>query len=135
MAEGSSPLPYWNTRPVVDWTTNLDLPVSDFCQWLRDYDWASTRLGPMREWPPLLRQLVCQITSHPDPKVILWGPDVRVLSQLPAILRHKNSPHSCYLSTMNRGFLLSLKKVAIRPVLVRSKTPLLPLSACIWKND
>ncbi|KQS63829.1 two-component system sensor histidine kinase/response regulator [Rhizobium sp. Leaf371] len=42
---------------------------------IRDFDWASTSLGPMSTWPPNLRIKVNSMINSPIPQVLMWGPD------------------------------------------------------------
>jgi PAS domain S-box-containing protein len=42
---------------------------------IRAFDWASTSLGPMSEWPQSLRTTVNIILESPVPIVMLWGKD------------------------------------------------------------
>jgi hypothetical protein len=62
-----------------DWIRNPDIPVSNYCQFLRNHDWRPTTLGPMEEWDPLLRQHVCQIMLNPAPRIICWGQDLALI--------------------------------------------------------
>jgi PAS domain S-box-containing protein len=39
------------------------------------FDWSSTRVGPMADWPQSLRTTVDTVTASPVPMVLLWGPD------------------------------------------------------------
>jgi PAS domain-containing protein len=62
-----------------DWIRNPDLPVSDYCQFLRKHDWLPTTIGPMEGWPPLLRQYVCQIMLDPAPRIVCWGEELALV--------------------------------------------------------
>lgn len=62
-----------------DWTRNHDLPVSDYCQNFRQYDWRHTSLGPMEGWPTLLRQRCCEIMLNPAPRMVCWGKDLALI--------------------------------------------------------
>ncbi|TCM54982.1 PAS domain S-box-containing protein [Rhizobium sp. PP-F2F-G48] len=42
---------------------------------IRDFDWASTSLGPMSTWPPNLRIKVNSMINSPIPQVLMWGLD------------------------------------------------------------
>ena len=42
---------------------------------IRDYDWSSTPIGPIENWPAALRVATNLILSSPVTMVILWGPD------------------------------------------------------------
>ncbi|CAJ0894159.1 response regulator [Ralstonia flatus] len=37
------------------------------------FDWASTELGPIEDWPPSLRAAVQMVLASPVPLVMLWG--------------------------------------------------------------
>jgi PAS domain S-box-containing protein len=41
----------------------------------RSYDWASTPLGPIEQWPLSLRNTVAMILSSKFPMFLWWGPD------------------------------------------------------------
>lgn len=41
----------------------------------RNYDWASTPLGPVEQWPLSLRNTVAMILSSKFPMFLWWGPD------------------------------------------------------------
>lgn len=41
---------------------------------IRDYDWSTTALGAMRDWPQVLRIKVNSIVNSPIPQVLMWGP-------------------------------------------------------------
>lgn len=41
----------------------------------RSYDWASTTLGPVEQWPLSLRNTVSMILSSKFPMFLWWGPD------------------------------------------------------------
>jgi len=43
---------------------------------VRNFDWASTPLGPLGEWPGSLRVLVDMLLSFPSPMILLWGEDL-----------------------------------------------------------
>ena len=42
---------------------------------IRDYDWAATSLGPIRDWPHVVKTTVALILRSPIPIVTLWGDD------------------------------------------------------------
>lgn len=46
---------------------------------IRAFDWVTTPLGPMEDWPPSLRFALnlCEHTSYPT--AIYWGPDLRLI--------------------------------------------------------
>ncbi|HYI40665.1 MAG TPA: PAS domain S-box protein [Allosphingosinicella sp.] len=42
---------------------------------IRAYDWRSTPLGPIEDWPESLKAVVALVVDSPVPIVTLWGPD------------------------------------------------------------
>jgi PAS domain S-box-containing protein len=46
---------------------------SDLAGLIRDFDWASTSLGPIESWPQSLRAIVAMIINSQVPMVLLWG--------------------------------------------------------------
>ena len=42
---------------------------------IRDFDWARTALGPIEDWPQVVRTTVALILRSPIPIVTLWGPE------------------------------------------------------------
>ncbi len=40
-----------------------------------EFDWASTPLGPLRDWPQSLKTITGFLVKSPVPLVLLWGPD------------------------------------------------------------
>lgn len=58
----------------LDWTLDPPLPnLSGHAEFIRSIDWASTAIGPMDSWCPLLRSLCNLIVADPDPAAIFWG--------------------------------------------------------------
>jgi len=43
---------------------------------IRDHDWSSTSLGPIRDWPVALKTAVGMMVSSHFPKCIVWGADL-----------------------------------------------------------
>lgn len=43
---------------------------------IRAVDWESTPLGPMNEWPALLRHMLPVLLASAGPKLLLWGPEL-----------------------------------------------------------
>ena len=57
-----------------DWTASIrPRKLSDHIMFLRNWDWASTPLGPIETWSPRLRLMVNLITVDPNPAVLFWG--------------------------------------------------------------
>ena len=46
---------------------------------IRDFDWSSTPLGPLRDWPASLKTCVGLMLLSPVPMALLWGPEGRML--------------------------------------------------------
>lgn len=42
----------------------------------RRFDWSSTSLGPVEEWPASLRTMVSTVLASGHPMVVGWGPDL-----------------------------------------------------------
>lgn len=66
-------------QPCLDWTQCATPSMSPWQQYIRSVDWASTNFGPMRDWPPLLRQQVVIIMANPNPRLIIWGPKMSLI--------------------------------------------------------
>ncbi len=65
----ASAIPQHGTKP----------PELGMSERIRDFDWASTPLGPMEGWPEPLR-LALSIAEHSAfPTAIYWGPELRLL--------------------------------------------------------
>jgi len=43
---------------------------------VREFDWASTPLGPIERWPLALRSTVDTILASAFPNIVLWGPEL-----------------------------------------------------------
>lgn len=50
-----------------------------YLEWMREFDWTSSPLGPIEHWPTELRQTCEYILASPDPVNILWGDDCILL--------------------------------------------------------
>jgi PAS domain S-box-containing protein len=61
------------TKAARDWTRNDAPGASSWIEFLKSRDWASTSIGPMSTWSPLLRQHVLAITANPNPRLLVWG--------------------------------------------------------------
>lgn len=42
---------------------------------IREYDWATTPLGPPAAWPQPLKTLVSTMLAANQPMFLAWGPD------------------------------------------------------------
>lgn len=65
-------------KQTFDWTKDAE-PPTEYCRFVRDYNFTPTPLGPIKQWPQLLRQHVCQTMIHPYPRVLAWGPQLCLL--------------------------------------------------------
>jgi PAS domain S-box-containing protein len=54
-----------------------------YLQWMREFDWGSSPVGPIESWPAELRQTCEHILASPDPVNILWGADCIFLYNKP----------------------------------------------------
>ena len=50
--------------------------LSEMGQAIQDFDWASTSLGPIADWPEGLRLAVAVCLSSRFPMLVTWGPDL-----------------------------------------------------------
>jgi hypothetical protein len=53
-----------------DWTSVL--PDTDHVRFFRSWDWGSTRLGPLQDFSPTLRQAVYQVLADSRPACLYW---------------------------------------------------------------
>lgn len=58
---------------IVDATTTGSSELDQHLRHVRDFDWASTSLGPMLSWPQDLLQLVHVMLLDPQPRLLLLG--------------------------------------------------------------
>lgn len=59
-----------------DWTRlPMSLSLPEHIRFAREFDWASTSLGPIEEWPADLRGMCNLIMASPHPAAMYWGPD------------------------------------------------------------
>jgi hypothetical protein len=59
----------------LDWTRfDTGTTLSPWNKFVRDFDWASTDLGPIAEWPTQLRTVMLYMLQHDEPRVMIWGP-------------------------------------------------------------
>ena len=63
----------------MDRSVQPDVPFAslkgEMAQRLRDFDWGSTSLGPIAQWPQSLKTAVGIVLVSPVPIAILWGQD------------------------------------------------------------
>lgn len=60
-------------RKHIDWTRYTDASPNPWIQYIKNFHWETTQLGPMSDWPDELRRLVVVIMACPDPRMIYWG--------------------------------------------------------------
>ncbi len=46
---------------------------------IRNHDWASTSLGPLEQWPDVLKTTVALCMGSHFPQAVMWGPDLLTL--------------------------------------------------------
>jgi hypothetical protein len=64
---------------LLDWT-KFDVPdISPHIQFIKDFNWSSTPIGPIDEWPGRLSSMVLSICTNPDPRVIVWGEELTTI--------------------------------------------------------
>ncbi|MDR5828181.1 ATP-binding protein [Caballeronia sp. LP006] len=51
----------------------LDSWVGETARFIRDFDWRKTPLGPINDWPPVLRSVVQVMLPNALPMALLWG--------------------------------------------------------------
>ncbi|KAF2772771.1 histidine kinase [Teratosphaeria nubilosa] len=56
-----------------DWTRYVVRGLSDWVEYVREFNWGCTPVGPMESWSSELRQAVMGIMNNPKPRVLLWG--------------------------------------------------------------
>ena len=57
----------------LDWTRHEIPNASPYITFLRNFDWAATPLGPMKEWSTSLRLQFMSIVAHPQHRALIWG--------------------------------------------------------------
>lgn len=67
---------------------------SDMAARIRAFDWSSTPLGPIAEWPQSLATTVGMMVAAPNPMVLLWGPKgVLLYNDSYALFAGSRHPH------------------------------------------
>lgn len=73
-------LQYQPVRSFFDWTR---IPMSDelpdHIKFAKSFDWASTPLGPIEDWPTELRVTSNLVMGSPHPAAMYWGEDYVVI--------------------------------------------------------
>jgi hypothetical protein len=77
-----------------DWTAaNKPRRISDHVEFVRNWDWSKTFLGPMESWSPRLRLMANLIMVDPNPAVLFWGPELIGIYNEPYVpLLHDKHP-------------------------------------------
>lgn len=61
-------------NPSPDHSSQAFLPDgSELSALIRRFDWSSTPLGPLRDWPQSLKTVTAMLLLSPTPIVLLWG--------------------------------------------------------------
>lgn len=60
-------------RKLIDWTRSTETSPNPWIQFIKNYRWENTDLGPIKNWPEELRRLAVLIMACPDPRMIYWG--------------------------------------------------------------
>ncbi|KAI7154666.1 histidine kinase [Hortaea werneckii] len=58
---------------LMDWTRFDGPGLSPYLRFVKNFDWASTAVGPMESWSMQLRLVVVSIMRNPAPRLIVWG--------------------------------------------------------------
>ena len=58
---------------IVGWLSFPHLTPDPWIHFLVKHDWDKTTIGPLRNWPPPLRQMYTTILSSAEPRVLYWG--------------------------------------------------------------
>lgn len=59
----------------LDWLNYPAAGLSPWQEFILNFDWASTSLGPIKAWPSELRTVVLAIMANPVPQVMYVGPE------------------------------------------------------------
>ena len=63
-----------------DWTRlPVSFPFTPHVSFARNFDWASTSLGPIEYWPLELRQFCNLAMASPHPAAMFWGDDLTLI--------------------------------------------------------
>ncbi|EME78838.1 histidine kinase [Pseudocercospora fijiensis CIRAD86] len=85
-AEGGDSVASGHTdKSPFDWIGEEPANVSPWIKFVRDFDWALTPVGPMQQWPPLLKMYVLSIMANPNPRLIVWGKEMTFIYNEPCV--------------------------------------------------
>jgi len=74
---------------------NGQLGDLQYLEWMRQYDWASSPIGPVDEWPKELRSMCEFALATSDPINIIWGDQCTLLYNHPySIIIGDKHPHA-----------------------------------------
>lgn len=59
------------------------MDVTPFQQFILDVDWEKSPIGPMKDWPAQLRQMVLLVVQDPAPAVVYWGDEATIVYNEP----------------------------------------------------
>jgi hypothetical protein len=69
---------------------------------IADFDWSNTSLGPIEQWPTILKTTVALILQSPVPIVTRWGePGVMIYNDAYAAFAGKRHPHILGLDVLD----------------------------------
>ncbi|KAI5251064.1 hypothetical protein E4T42_04636 [Aureobasidium subglaciale] len=75
--------PPTESAKLLDWT-KFDIPgLSPHIQFIKNFDWSSTPIGPIKNWPGRLSSMVLSICTNPDPRIIVWGEQLSMIYNEP----------------------------------------------------
>jgi hypothetical protein len=63
----------------INWVRFRIAGLSPWIEYVRTFDWASTPMGPLEEWPESLRGYVLHIMSNPSPRLVCWGSSMTII--------------------------------------------------------
>ena len=70
----SIPISYSPEHGVVDWTATIPRgTLTEHMKFARNIDWATTPLGPMKNWSARFREVANLVMQNPHPCSIFWG--------------------------------------------------------------
>lgn len=63
----------------INWIRFRIAGLSPWIEYVRTFDWSSTPLGPLEDWPESLRGYILHIMSNPSPRLICWGSSMTII--------------------------------------------------------